>query len=505
MRFRAVFVGSLLFGAMLVTSGAATAEPPVPENAPDARTAEARRHFRSGTDLYQHGNYAGALAEFEAAYESKPGPGSLQNVALCQKALLRYAEAADTLGLLLERHGAELSEDEKSAARVAKDELEANVGALVVTVRPSHAQVSLDGRALEAGALGAPLRANVGDHALVAVAPGYARATQSVRVVSGRPAVAVELVLAPVMGFVEVTTADPAAIVAIDGRPVGMGGFTGPISPDAEHLVQVYRPGYEPFETRVTVRVGERQSIAGVLGPAVEGRAGAQANAGALPPPPAAKPKLGWYSIAGLNLLSRGPAPLRFDTSGDDASGGALSLNLRLGRAVKKTLGVEMLVDLGTLDVENACDEASYEGDVAGECGSADEVQRNYQLGWFRFGPVVRIATPGKHVRVGAARGAGLVSHRLRVAAHAEDAHRQGGEASGFDAYGLLEVGVSYHFGHLSIGLDLVGQLDGAASLEGEFDGANQHAFDRSGNALPMLGIGLRAGYSQWATEKSTP
>jgi hypothetical protein len=71
--------------------------------------------------------------------------------------------------------------------------------------------------------------------------------------------------------------------------------------------------------------------------------------------------------------------------------------------------------------------------------------------------------------------------------------------------FGLLEVGVTYHFGHLSLGLDLVGQLDGTAGLEGEFDGANQHAFDRSGNVLPLLGIGLRAGYSQWATEKSTP
>ena len=194
-----------------------------------------------------------------------------------------------------------------------------------------------------------------------------------------------------------------------------------------------------------------------------------------------------------------GPAPLHFDTSAESASGGALSLNLRVGRGVKRTLGVEMLLDAGQLNVEDACDKATVDGDVAGECGSADQVSRNYQLGWFRLGPLVRLTTPGEHWRVGAGFGAGLVWHQLRVAA---DENRQGGKAAGWDPFFLLEVGVAYHFGHLSIGLDLAAQIDGASSLDGEFDGSNQKAFDRSGNALPMLGFGLRAGYSQWATEK---
>jgi len=101
--------------------------------------------------------------------------------------------------------------------------------------------------------------------------------------------------------------------------------------------------------------------------------------------------------------------------------------------------------------------------------------------------------------------GAGAVWHELRVAAHAEDENRKGGKADGWDAFFLLEVGVSYHFGHLSIGLDLAAQVDGASSLAGDFDGTNQRAFDRTGNILPLLGIGLRAGYSQWSSEKKTP
>jgi hypothetical protein len=349
------------------------------------------------------------------------------------------------------------------------------------------------------------MRANAGDHALVATAPGYTSVTQSVRVVAGAPALAIKLVLAPVMGFLAIEATDPSAVVAIDGRPVGMGGWTGPVDPGEEHLVQVYRSGYEPFETRVAVAVGETKRIAAALGAPASDPTSARTDGGPPPPAPDPKPNLGWYSIAGLNLFGRGPAPLSFDTSGDDTTGGALSVNLRLGRHVKKMLGVEMLLDAGTLNVENACDTATVEGDVAGECGGPDEITRNYQRGWFRFGPLVRLTTTGRLVRVGAGAGAGLVWHQLRVASHAADENRQGGKAAGWDAFGLLEVGISYHIGHLSIGLDLIAQVDGASSLDGRFDGVEQRAFDRSGDALPTLGIGLRAGYSQWGTEKIPP
>jgi hypothetical protein len=504
MFLRAALLGSLLFSCVLAGGRSAAADAPSAEEAADAKTTEARRHFKNGVKLYQDQNYAGALAEFEAAYEDKPGPGSLQNVALCQKALVRYAEAADTLTLLLERHGSDLTEEEKTAARTARDELEAAVGSIVVRVSPSHARLLLDGRALDAAALGAPIRAAAGEHALVAEAPGFARLTRTVRVVGGTRDVPIELALTPVAGFLTVKTSDSSAVVAIDGRPLGMGGWSGPVSPDEEHLVQVYRTGYEPFETRVSIAVGETKTVLGTLGARADGTSDAPTG-DQLPPPPAAKPKLGWYSIAGFNVFGRGPAPLHFDGSAESTSGAALSLNLRLGRGVKKTVGIEMMLDAGSLNVEGACDTATTPGDVAGKCGTPEQISRNYQLGWFRVGPALRLSTPTEHWRGNAAFGAGAVWHELRIAAHAEDENRKGGKADGWGAFLLLEVGVSYHFGHLSIGLDLAAQVDGASSLAGDFDGTNQRAFDRSGNILPLLGIGLRAGYSQWSSEKRTP
>ena len=129
---------------LLVRPGlAAPSDAPV---TPEA-TLEARRHFKLGIRLYQDTNYPGALAEFEAAYAAKPGPGSLQNVALSQKALFRYREAAATLELLLARHEAELSEGERKAVRDTISELSALVGSIVVSVEPSEAKVTIDGRA----------------------------------------------------------------------------------------------------------------------------------------------------------------------------------------------------------------------------------------------------------------------------------------------------------------------------------------------------------------------
>src|SRR3954468_24546196 len=112
----ALTVVCLLLGANARSAHSAPAEPEAAGSSASAEaTAEARRHFKLGIKLYQDTNYPGALAEFEAAYTAKPGAGSLQNVALSQKALFRYREAADTLAQLLARHGSELSEGEKKA------------------------------------------------------------------------------------------------------------------------------------------------------------------------------------------------------------------------------------------------------------------------------------------------------------------------------------------------------------------------------------------------------
>src|SRR6187455_1093705 len=134
-----VVVFGLLLGLLTHTRVLAQepTEPPAP--ASDEATQNARRHFRVGVKLYRDTNYPGALAEFEAAYRDKPGPGSLQNVALCLKALFRYAEAASSLRLLLARHAEELSAPEREAMEKTVQEFESLVGKLKLELEPAEA------------------------------------------------------------------------------------------------------------------------------------------------------------------------------------------------------------------------------------------------------------------------------------------------------------------------------------------------------------------------------
>src|SRR6185369_5197796 len=172
--FRALSAPLLAFLLGAAPRAAHAADPDPAGSASSAEaTADARRHFKLGIKLYQDTNYPGALAEFEAAYAAKPGPSSLQNVALCQKALFRYREAAATLEELLRAHGAELSEGETKAVSEAITELHGLVGSIVVNVEPSEAKVTLDGRAVTQSELRAGLDVNVGEHTLVAELPGY--------------------------------------------------------------------------------------------------------------------------------------------------------------------------------------------------------------------------------------------------------------------------------------------------------------------------------------------
>src|SRR5688572_19279160 len=110
------------------TTAPATEAPATDSAANEARepanVRAARRHFANGVRLYQDANYSAAQIEFEAANDLKPGAASLQNIALCQKALFRYAAAAATLDLLLANHAGTLPPEERAAIEAAKQELE---------------------------------------------------------------------------------------------------------------------------------------------------------------------------------------------------------------------------------------------------------------------------------------------------------------------------------------------------------------------------------------------
>ena len=262
---------------------AVEAKPPATD-APDAATLDARRHFKAGTKLYRDGNYGGALGEFEEAYRLKPGAGSLQNIALSQKGLFRYAEAAATLEQLLSKHGSELNEGEHKAVEDALSELRGLVASIKLRIVPETSRVLLDGRQLTPPEWATPLVLNVGEHALSVEAPGYAPEKRLLRIPGGQREVPVNVELRCVAGFVDITSNDPSATIAIDGMPKSRRAYKGPVEADGDHLVQVYREGVEPFEQNFQVGVCRTVVIRAML-EGLDTAPPADPNDAAAPPP----------------------------------------------------------------------------------------------------------------------------------------------------------------------------------------------------------------------------
>ena len=93
----------------LVASDAARAQP-------TAQEEEARRHFQTAMALFEAGDFELALTEFQAAYDAKPHPSVLRNVAATQEKLRRYPDAIRTLDRYLsEATGAALRTERMTA------------------------------------------------------------------------------------------------------------------------------------------------------------------------------------------------------------------------------------------------------------------------------------------------------------------------------------------------------------------------------------------------------
>lgn len=460
---------------------AADAKPVTPEApaAPDQPTLDARRHFKSGTKLYRDGNYGGALAEFEEAYRLKPGVGSLQNVALSQKGLFRYAEAAATLEQLLARHGTELSEGERKAVDDALTELKGLIATVKLKIVPETARVLLDGKNLSAAEWAAPLVLNVGEHTLSVDAPGYSPERRLLRIAGGQRERPIEVELRCVAGFVDITSNDPTANIAIDGLPKARRAYKGPVEPDTDHLLQVYREGVEPFEQTFQVGVCKTLSINAQL----EGLENAPAvdpndAAAAIPGAPPKRVQKGFFGLATLDLMALSQQPLNLTNA--QSGGGFGALGLRAGYRLSNPVALALRLDAGVLQAQGAYDKAN-------------DTTRDYSLTSVHFGPDLKLMTTGERLRFVTTIGAGIVHHRLSVSKKVPD------EVRGVDPYFSLEVALGFNYRQFLGEIGFMALIDGSTALQRGFSDASNRALTSDlGTTLPMVGLALRGGFSQW-------
>jgi PEGA domain len=174
----------LALALMIVPVGSARAG-----NNNDAQSRDAAKHFQRGVDLYNEGDFRGALVEFKKAYQIWPRANVLYDIGQTEYQLLDYASALKTMERYLAETGANAPHRQEVEASV--EVLRGRVGRVVLTSDPS-CDVTIDDQPAGTTPLDAPLLVSVGPHRL-GVACAGPRSTEKRIEVAGGETLKVEL------------------------------------------------------------------------------------------------------------------------------------------------------------------------------------------------------------------------------------------------------------------------------------------------------------------------
>ncbi|MBI2892823.1 MAG: tetratricopeptide repeat protein [Deltaproteobacteria bacterium] len=166
----------------LALIAAATLTMPLDASA-QSGAATARAAFDRGTRRFQAGRYEQALEAFREAYEARPHPAVLFNIASCLDKLGRPVEAVTEYQRYLRLRGDEVEPARRADVEEALARLRRRVAFLAITPPSPDAAVTVDGAEVELGE--DPVVVSSGRHTIESRAAGGRTATAEVDVVSG--------------------------------------------------------------------------------------------------------------------------------------------------------------------------------------------------------------------------------------------------------------------------------------------------------------------------------
>ncbi len=162
-----------------------------------------RALFDEAQKALDSGDWVTACGKFQASLDANPGVSTLLNLGRCHDHFGKLTQAWDEY-----HHALTLNRDTDSESR--RDELE-RIGhdaiaaleprlpklTLAIASPPAGVTIALDGKDVPAGALGAPLPIDPGNHEVVANAPGYQEQRKSFEIAEGQQ-LPIELTLTPI-------------------------------------------------------------------------------------------------------------------------------------------------------------------------------------------------------------------------------------------------------------------------------------------------------------------
>lgn len=194
-------------------TASATAEPNA-DSADSAARQQARQRFEAGMKLYEEGDYALALLEFERAHSLVPGYRVLYNIGQVNIQLGRYARATQKLRQFLAEGGDEIAPDRRASVLADLNMLEGRTANLLVSVDPPGTEIVLDNDVIATAPMLEPLLVDAGEHRLTLRKVGYIEQTRPIAL-AGRDQLHFELTLT----LAPVTRAEKTLVVERIGLP----------------------------------------------------------------------------------------------------------------------------------------------------------------------------------------------------------------------------------------------------------------------------------------------
>ncbi len=192
-----------------------------------AQTTDQRAEqlFREGRDAIDRSDYATGCAKFAESLRLTQRPGPLLNLANCEEHQGRFVSAlahwTDGIALLPP------SDERVTAARQRVEALSRRIPRITIVLAasaPDGATVTLDGAAVSRAALGVPQPTDLGEHVIVAAAPGHTDARSTLILAEGERR---EITVTPGMPLAAPPpTAAPPSIVAPPPLPSSNGART---------------------------------------------------------------------------------------------------------------------------------------------------------------------------------------------------------------------------------------------------------------------------------------
>jgi hypothetical protein len=427
-------------------------------------------HMENGVKLYNDRNYPAAIVEFRAAYDARPGPNPLLNIALCEKALFQYPRAIAALEQALGKHTEAMDASDRQAAVDAIRDMRALLGRVALKINPPQATVLIDGELVG----GTAVDLGPGAHRVEIRADGFTSVERTLTVASGQAQEVVVALVAEV-GSVVIDAEDPDATITIDGKEVGKGSWKGELSP-GQHAVRLILSRGRPYETTVQIVSGKDVVVR--------------------TPKKEAGPRRGLYLFGtGTILFPLVNSPYIDQPKFDFGAG----YGLRIGYQVNDIAGFDVSYQHSII--------ANYnQNDTDGKMG--------FRLVTERVALGLRLTTPGKMWRFVGMFGGGFAYDRALWGDNVMDPHvcvtvkdKSGndtcplqGNVRGFDAYGLIELLAELDVDSVLINLGVEAQFQATGGVAKPITLTDINYYGSIYGTRPIINIGpaLRVGYRFW-------